>query len=82
MKPPKSLPVDFTSPRAAQPEILAACEALREAGALCSQMSGSGSAVFGVFPDRASAGTACRRLQARWPGAAACETSAVPWEEF
>ena len=67
---------------ARQPEILAACEALREAGALCGQMSGSGSAVFGVFPDRASAGAACRRLQARWPGAAACETSAVPWEEF
>lgn len=40
---------------------------LMKAGALNSLMSGSGSSVFGVFPDRASARRAWRQLSRRWP---------------
>lgn len=41
---------------------------LVEAGAINSLMSGSGSAVFGIFKDVVSARKAWRRLRAKWPG--------------
>jgi 4-diphosphocytidyl-2-C-methyl-D-erythritol kinase len=44
------------------PEITALKGSLREAGAVASAMSGSGSAVFGLFRGRAAAGHAVRRL--------------------
>ena len=44
------------------PEIADIKSALSELGAVCTLMSGSGSAVFGFFPDEASARTAARAL--------------------
>lgn len=41
---------------------------LMESGALNSLMSGSGSAVFGIFKDMVSARKAWRRLRTGWPG--------------
>ena len=49
------------------PAISRAKDGLAGAGALNSLMSGSGSAVFGIFPDRASARKAWRLLSRRWP---------------
>ncbi len=45
------------------PEVAAARDALREAGALHAGMSGSGSVVFGLFPSRAAASAAARRVR-------------------
>jgi 4-diphosphocytidyl-2-C-methyl-D-erythritol kinase len=45
------------------PEIAEMKEALGEAGAVASAMSGSGSAVFGLFRNRASAAAALPRLR-------------------
>jgi 4-diphosphocytidyl-2-C-methyl-D-erythritol kinase len=49
------------------PAIARAKSDLTAAGALNSLMSGSGSSVFGVFPDRASARKAWQLLSRRWP---------------
>ena len=48
----------------AVPEIV---ETLRQAGALNAQMTGSGSAVFGLFRDREAAEAAAAALQADYP---------------
>ena len=61
---------------ALEPILAEACRALRETGAICAQMSGSGSAVFGVYPDRAARDRACPVIQAAWPGAVCCDTCA------
>lgn len=45
-----------------RPEIAAACNRLTEAGALCARMTGSGSAVFGIFRSGKTAETAFHRL--------------------
>ena len=49
-----------------RPEITEAIRALKEHGASLAAMSGSGSAVFGVFADPASAEAACAVLRCRW----------------
>jgi 4-diphosphocytidyl-2-C-methyl-D-erythritol kinase len=49
------------------PEILEMKSALRDAGAVAAAMSGSGSAVFGLFRDRRAASRALPRLtRAGW----------------
>lgn len=59
-----------------RPEIREAVETLRSLGTCCAQMSGSGSAVFGVFRDRAAADAALPRISSRWSSAWRCETCA------
>jgi 4-diphosphocytidyl-2-C-methyl-D-erythritol kinase len=55
---------DFEEPLFARhPELAAGCEALREAGSLVAQMTGSGSALFGVFPDAAARDAAADRMR-------------------
>ena len=49
------------------PEIGNAVASLYATGALFSQMTGSGSAVFGVFPDQNSAQHAAETLSSEWP---------------
>ena len=51
-----------------------AIAALREQGAFVAQMTGSGSAVFGVFADDAAAQAACEILHARWERTWFCHT--------
>lgn len=48
------------------PEILALKQALRDAGAVASSMSGSGSAVFGLFRTRPAASRAIAALERTW----------------
>ena len=50
-----------------RPEIRQAINALREHGARIAQMTGSGSAVFGVFPSMRAADTAWNSLNRRFP---------------
>ena len=50
-----------------RPEIRQAINALREHGARIAQMTGSGSAVFGVFPTARAARTAWDSLSRRYP---------------
>ena len=50
-----------------RPEIRQAINALREHGARIAQMTGSGSAVFGVFPTARTAYTAWESLSRRYP---------------
>jgi 4-diphosphocytidyl-2-C-methyl-D-erythritol kinase len=59
---------DLEAPTARRhPEILEMKSALREAGAVAAAMSGSGSAVFGLFRDRRAASRALPRLtRAGW----------------
>ncbi len=57
-----------------RPEIARAVEALYEAGALCAAMTGSGSAVFGVFTDDAAARSACEHLSTIWNKCWHCST--------
>ena len=45
-----------------------------EQGALCSVMTGSGAAVFGLFPNRESAESACAVLRKQVPFAEVCRT--------
>ena len=45
-----------------------------EQGALCSVMTGSGAAVFGLFPNRESAESACAVLRKQVPFAEVCHT--------
>ncbi|MDP6418264.1 MAG: 4-(cytidine 5'-diphospho)-2-C-methyl-D-erythritol kinase [Candidatus Krumholzibacteria bacterium] len=59
-----------------------AAEALTESGAVHVSMSGSGSCLFGTYPDIKSAEEVCEALKERWecrvaapyPGGAGCET--------
>ncbi len=57
-----------------RPAVSALKAALLENGALGAQMSGSGPAVFGIFPDLAAAKAAARALQALGARAFACQT--------
>ena len=50
-----------------RPEIRQAINALREHGARIAQMTGSGSAVFGVYPTARAARTAWESLSRRYP---------------
>ncbi len=59
---------------ALRPEIGEACSALRDSGACCAQMSGSGSAVFGVYAAAEVRDAALARIRQRWPGACPCAT--------
>ena len=61
---------------AMRPVLAQACEALLRSGALCAQMSGSGSAVFGVYPDTAQRDEALPAIRTRWPEALPCSTCA------
>ena len=57
-----------------RPEIAEAIEALKARGAACALMTGSGSAVFGVFAEEEAARAATEALRARWPKCWQCET--------
>jgi len=57
-----------------RPEIREAIAALKEQGAFVSLMTGSGSAVFGVFEDRARADAARDALRLRWKRTWRCRT--------
>lgn len=57
-----------------RPEIAGACEALSSGGALFAGMTGSGSAVFGVFRSRAAAGSAYQKLSAVYRTIFLCHT--------
>ena len=57
-----------------RPEIGQAVEALRAAGASAALMTGSGSAVFGVFDEPALASRTARGLQGRWRAVWRCAT--------
>lgn len=46
---------------------------LKQNGALAALMTGSGAAVFGIYPDRAAAEAAAPALKARWPQVYVCE---------
>lgn len=59
-----------------RPEISAAVLELKRLGASCAQMSGSGSAVFGVFRTAALARTAAESLRPRWRSTFMCHTCA------
>lgn len=57
-----------------RPEIASACGALSEAGALRALMTGSGSAVFGVFRSSAAARKAWQQLSSRYRTVFLCHT--------
>ncbi len=57
-----------------RPAIGEAIRALKESGASAALMTGSGSAVFGVFESGSAADAAWARLHARWPKCWRCET--------
>lgn len=57
-----------------RPEIGEAIHALKEQGAFVSLMTGSGSAVFGVFENRAAADAARNALRLRWRRTWRCRT--------
>ena len=57
-----------------RPEIAQAIAALKERGAACALMTGSGSAVFGVFAEAKAARAAMEALRLRWPKCWQCET--------
>ena len=59
---------------ARRPGIAQAIAALKDAGAFAAQMTGSGSAVFGVFQDDASADKAYASLKPLWARTWRCET--------
>lgn len=59
---------------ARRPGIAQAIQALKEHGAFAAQMTGSGSAVFGVFEDESSAQAAYDVLHALWERTFLCET--------
>lgn len=60
--------------REMRPEIGQAVEALLASGASAALMTGSGSAVFGVFDEPAQASRAARGLQRRWRAVWRCAT--------
>lgn len=57
-----------------RPEIREAVDALKDCGAVCALMTGSGSAVFGVFADDAGAEAAADALRPRWRKCWVCRT--------
>ncbi len=57
-----------------RPEIGQACKAFLQNGAAAASMTGSGSAVFGVFASRALAQKAHRALQSRWRSLFLCHS--------
>ena len=57
-----------------RPEIARACDALSGAGAVRSLMTGSGSAVFGIFRSSAAASRAYKNLSARYKTIYLCHT--------
>ena len=57
------------------PEISQTLSLLRESGALCASMSGSGSACFGLYESEDAARRALPVLQERLPFAALCHTT-------
>ena len=57
-----------------RPEIVQACDALSGQGAVFSGMTGSGSAVFGVFRSRPAAEKACRILSRSYKTVFLCHT--------
>ena len=57
-----------------RPEIGEACRLLELQGAVRALMTGSGSAVFGVFDSAEQAEAACRSLQTRYASCRTCET--------
>ena len=59
---------------ARRPGIHEAICALAEQGAFAARMTGSGSAVFGAFPDEASAAKAYENLRTRWERTFLCST--------
>lgn len=59
---------------AMQPAIREAVEALRRNGAAAALMTGSGSAVFGVFEKPEQRDGACEALRRRWAGVWRCRT--------
>ena len=56
------------------PPISEAVSCLRRQGADAALMTGSGNAVFGVFPTRSAASDAQKKLIADWPSAMLCHT--------
>ena len=61
---------------AARPQIGEAIAALRQLGAPCAMMSGSGSAVFGAFKDESTARAAAEALRQRWSRTFLCGSCA------
>lgn len=59
---------------AMRPEIRGAVDVLRDSGAAAALMTGSGSAVFGVFEEPGAADRAYRALRDSWPGVWRCRT--------
>lgn len=57
-----------------QPEIGQAAGFLVRSGAVCAQMSGSGSAVFGIFPSKNDAEAAASSARERWDRVYVCQT--------
>ena len=57
-----------------RPEIGTACSLLLSSGALAAEMTGSGSAVFGVFPSSAAAQKAAGNLSGRYRAVFVCHT--------
>ena len=55
-------------------DVAHAMQQLKDAGAAAVRMSGSGSAVFGVFADDATAQAVCEILHARWERTWFCHT--------
>ena len=65
--------------RAMQPAIGEAVALLFAHGAVCAQMSGSGSAVYGVFEGREKAQAAAAALGRKWSKTFVCETCGESW---
>lgn len=62
------------------PQIAQAKSDLAAAGACGALMSGSGSAVFGAFPDEAASLAGLRQIRQRWPRSYACASLRDPIE--
>ena len=60
--------------QAMRPPIAQAIEQLKKQGAIAALMTGSGSAVFGVFTEEATARAVARALRGRWPSTFYCRT--------
>ncbi len=56
------------------PEVQKAIDALKNVGAIAAQMSGSGSAVFGIFENEQAARNAEQQLKMKWPMCAQVQT--------
>ena len=61
-----------------QPELGELREAIEKAGALTARLSGSGSALFGLFDDPATADQASDSLSSSWPDVRFVRTETVP----